>query len=837
MSNHRSDRRPNVSGKGVGLVGGTLMALILLAAPAMASASAIPDQPGTTPSVTALSVAVANPSGPGATPVVGDLATFGVVVTDASGTATSNPTGAVDIYLGSSTGPEACEATLSANSGSSPTSSSGSCQAPVGEAGTDTYVAVYQGDPTFSVSQQSQHLTGVDSATATSVSVTSGGSGATVGGTVGVTVDVLASSAGAAGAPTGTVTFLDNGTPIGSCVDIVLTAGGDSSEPSSAECSFMLTQSSNAVTATYSGDSSDAASASAVPAVVVAQRATPSLSLSSSDSTPVAGELLTIDATLNGVSGVAPTQSIAVQAKVGGGSPRLLTGCSDQSFPALGTASCTYPVTSTQPLEFTASYAGDAGYAPADATPVDLTPAPATPTVGISTSDVNPVAGEADTATAIVTGSPVVGAPTGAITVSQGASVLSTCGAPSTVGDTESVTCPLTYPGAGDVQFTAQVAADANYAAASATATRDVSQATPTVTVAASLAAVGTTVQATALVTGVANITPGPSGTIEVFANGKFLRTCTLTQPSSTSEQLSCSFTYVNTGAVTFAATVLADTNYASATAVPIVETATPAATATSLTSFTVAPAVGGVIQLKAAVSGPKNANLITGAVEFFESTAAGHPYVAISTCGTDGSVGLDLAGVAQCSVPLSTTTTTFLATYGGDTDYLHSTSAVFRPVIARAVAAMVVAKLASGTPPVPGSFVHIEVTLTGVKAAGSPTGTVSIKGPAGSKCATSCTGNSLHSVSGDQAQATFAMSFAAPGLAKVTVTYGGSTLYLPATGTAQFDINKAPKSAPRSPRLLRSSRGRPRAVYSRGSAAGLADRSIAISRRSWSHA
>jgi hypothetical protein len=834
----------------VAVVGATLLALALFAAPA-AGASAISGQPGTTASSTALSVSVANPSGPAGAPVVGDLATFAVTVSDASGTATSNPTGAVDIFVGSTTGPEACEVTLSANSGSIPLSSSGSCQAPVSAAGTDTYFAVYQGDPVFAPSQQSQQLTGVDSATTTTVSVTAGGTGAAVGDAVEITADVLASSPDAAAAPTGTVTFLDDGTPIGSCVNAALIQGASASAPSFAPCDFTLTQTNNAITATYSGDSSDGLSASCVPAIVEAQPATPTLSLSSSDTAPVAGEVLTIDASLTGVSGVTPTQSIAVDVAVGSGTPQPILSCSDQAFPALGTASCTYSITSTQPLEFTVSYGGDAGYTSAVAVPVDLTPSPATPTVGISTAEIGPIAGQSDSVTATVTGNAVVGAPTGAITVLQGATALTSCGGPITAGDTESVTCPVTYPGAGDVQFTAQVAADANYAAATAKATRRVSLAAPTISVAANVAPVGTTIQVTALVSGLSGITPGPSGSIEVFANGSHLRVCTLTRPSSISEQLSCSYTYTSTVAVTFSATVLPDSNYASATSTPIVEIADRAASKTSLTTVTVGPTVGAALRLTATASGPEAGAPLTGRMEFFESARPGVKYTAISTCGDNGYVGLGYGGLAACDLVVTSATETFWAVYTGDVNYLLSTSAVLRPKISRAGVSVRASKLASATAPVPGSIVHILVTVTGLSAVGSPTGTVSVSGPAGSRCATSCTGNTLHHESGAEAEATFAMIFSASGLVTVKVTYGGSALYLPGTGSVQFAISPPPKHSPRtgsahgpviraiqdSPRLLRSSGGGHGLQASRRSAAGQVGRSIAISRRSSSHA
>jgi hypothetical protein len=780
---------------------GALGGLVVLLAGAAGSAGLVGPvevaaAQGSTASTTTVTITDANPGGAGGNPVVGDTVTFGVVVTDASGSATVSPSNVVDIHFQYDDGSMVCRAALAPIAGSSPMASTGSCQAALADAGSDTFYAVYNGDTTFAPSEGTASLPIAVASASTTTVVVPIGPAPTVGLPFAFSASVLASSPGASAAPTGTVTFLDNGIPITSCLAAPLSPGATVLVPSTVGCSFVPTIVSNALTASYSGDASDGASVSLEPAVVIASAAVPGLTLAVSTMTPAAGDVVTVLATFSGAPGVVPTQSVGVDVSVNGGSPTLLTACDDQILAADETASCSFTVTSTEPLEFTASYAGDAGYGAASAVPLDVAPVPATPSIALSTGAIGPVAGSSDSVTALVTGSPVVGAPTGAITVSKGLTVLS-CGSPVTVGDTESVTCPVTYVAAGLVSFRATVAADSQYSTATATAEREIGLATPAVAVSASGAAVGSTVSVVAVVTGEIAITAAPAGTINVYANASHLQGCTVSPPSGDSARVTCSYTYTSTVPVTFSAHVGADANYAAASGGPIVEIASRAPDTASLATFTAKPEIGSALSLSAKLTGPKSGALFSGQFEFYVSTGPGVPFSLITTCGQDGFVAVSTIGTSQCSTSAASTTETFYVSYLGDANYLSSKSPVLAPVIVRAPVVMQITKLASASPIFPGTYVHLLVTVTGGPGVGSsPGGTLAIFGPPGAKCASSCKGDPLHSVSGTEAEAQFAISFSSSGVVTVRITYSGSALFLPASDTLLVAIVKPTKKA-----------------------------------------
>ena len=505
---------------------GTLAAAVLGIGAVASPAGTTPrlDQPGTTPSTTTLAKpTVSNASGPGGTPVAGDTANFSVTVADASGTAVNSPTGLVTIYLGvDTTGGFVCQGPLIAVSGSTPLSSTASCSAQIPDAGTNDFVAGYAGDTTFANSLSSvEPLTGVDSTTSTSVSVAGGTTGLTVGAVISATANVVATSPGASSAPTGAVAFLDGGVPIQGCSAVALTEGGSASSPSvSAACQFTLTVADNSLTASYAGDTNDGPATVTRPTAITAALA-PSTIKWSSLQAPVAGDTVKVDATMTGVAGVAPADAIEVEVAVGTKNPVQLIDCADQPFIGSETVSCTYPVTSALPLIFTASYGGDNGYQPEQwSNNLSVQPTPATPVVTITTADSAPAVGLADTVTATATGNPVVGAPTGAITVTasvnSGTPITLTC-TPGTPGtDTESVSCPYTYLTADPVTFVATVAADTNYATANADVQRSVRALVPTVVVTANGGSVGATIHVTATVTGSSSESSAVNGTITV---------------------------------------------------------------------------------------------------------------------------------------------------------------------------------------------------------------------------------------------------------------------------------------------------------------------------------
>jgi hypothetical protein len=784
---------------------GALTAALLGISAVASPAGAAPrlDSSGTTASTTVLATpVVSNPSGPGATPVAGDTATFSVTVTDGSGSAVTNPTGVVTIYLGSdTTGGFVCQTlSLAPVSGSSPLASSGTCQAPIPDAGTNDFVASYPGDNTFASSLSSvESLTGVDSATSTSVSVAGGTTGLTVGDVISVTANVVATSPGASAAPTGTVAFLDGGSPIHGCSAIALTQGASASSPSvSGACKFTLTAADNSISASYSGDSSDGPAAVTRPTGVGAAYAPSSITWSAVKPTPVAGDTIKVDASMTGVAGVAPFDAIDVEVAVGTKAAVQLVDCADQPFLGSETVSCTYPVTSAEQLTFSASYDGDNGYSPEQWTnTLAVQPTPATPVVTVTTADPAPAVGLADTVTATVTGNPVVGAPTGAITVTvavgSGSPTDLTCKAATPGTDTESVTCPYTYLNDDPVTFAATVAADTNYVTADANIQRSVRALVPTVIVAVQGGdSVGAPITVTATVTGNSSVSSLLNGPITVIADNSItIPGCVPTQLSAWKEQSQCKYTYSSAAPVTFTATVAASGVYNGAAANPVIEHVGLGTPKTLLTSTTTKPTIGKLLNLTATVQGPAHAAAPVGLVQFFASSGPGKGYSAITSCAAGGKVGLNTADQAVCNVSPFTTTERFEAKYLGDNEnYKRSTSDLLKPVIHKASVYLYASKRPSSTSPVPGSVVTIDVTLTGNLPAGSPAGSVTLHGPRGSKCVGSCRAT-VKRQAGAKAKAAILVKLPRSGLVTMTVTYAGSSKYLTTSGQVSLNVSK----------------------------------------------
>jgi hypothetical protein len=91
----------------------------------------------------------------------------------------------------------------------------------------------------------------------------------------------------------------------------------------------------------------------------------------------------------------------------------------------------------------------------------------------------------------------------------------------------------------------------------------------------------------------------------------------------------------------------------------------------------------------------------------------------------------------------------------------------------------------------VPGSIVTILVTVTGDLPAGSPTGSVTLHGPKGSKCIHSCTAG-VKAEGSDKSKAEIMVTLPKSGLVTMTVTYAGSSRYLTTAGQVSFDVSKA---------------------------------------------
>jgi sugar lactone lactonase YvrE len=265
--------------------------------------------------------------------------------------------------------------------------------------------------------------------------------------TVGTTVIYTANITGPGATPTGSVTFEDGGTPIGSCgtAGVVALFGG------TASCAVTYTGTSgspHSVTAPYSGDLNYYPATSGDISETVTVGTAADIVTAVPDPTGV-GTMVTYTATVTG-PGATPTGSVTFE---DGGTP--IGSCGTAGVVALsgGTANCTvtYTTTTGSPHSITSPYSGDLNYAPASSNTVSEA-------VGLGTQvalAINPASGIYGTPmTLTVSG----GSGTGAVTLSVVDGTATGCAVADNV---------LTSSSAGSCMVTVTKAADADYNSAS----------------------------------------------------------------------------------------------------------------------------------------------------------------------------------------------------------------------------------------------------------------------------------------------------------------------------------------------------------------------------------
>ena len=296
-----------------------------------ASASAVTvsvTKGGAAPTTTTLTSA-ANPSTAGAS------VTFTATVTG------SSPTGTVNFKDGGSS-ISGCSAIALAGSGNSRTAK---CVTAALSAGTHSIVASYGGDASNAASSSAaltQTVNGTGSTTGVATSLTP----STIGSSVTFTATVSGSG------PTGTVNFKDGSSSISGCSAAVVSGSGNIRTASCATAALAV--GSHSITAAYSGDASNSASASSALTQTVNKVAT-STTLSSSLNPSNAGAGVTFTATVTGSS---PTGT--VNFKDGATS---ITGCGAVAVSGSGntkTAQCTTSGLAAATHSILASYGGDA---------------------------------------------------------------------------------------------------------------------------------------------------------------------------------------------------------------------------------------------------------------------------------------------------------------------------------------------------------------------------------------------------------------------------------------------------------------------------------------------
>ena len=559
--------------------------------------------------------------------VSGQSVTFTATVSPAAN-ALGIPTGTVTFYDGA-----APIGTAALSGGSTDTATYATSILSVG---THQITAVYNGDANFNASTQpsppiSQAVNQAGTTTAVASSANPSAFGQNV--TLTATVSVASPGSTAAAFPTGTVTFYDNNTAIGT-EPLSTTSGVTTATLASSGLGFGAQQ----ITAAYtSGDGNFLASAPSPPISQIVKANTATAVVSSANPSDF-GQGVTFTATVSVTSpgGEALGNPTGIVDFYDGGT---LIGQGDLTGAGTDTATFTTSTLSVGAHAITAAYtSGDGNFLASLASPsISQTVNRAGTTTAVASSP-NPSAfGQNVTLTATVSvaspGSTAAASPTGAVTFYDNGIAIGTGALTATSGGVATFTTSTLSVGTHQITA-AYTVGDANFLASAPAAaiSQTVSQASTTTVVASSTnpSTFDENVTFTATVT-VAS--PGstaaanPTGTVTFFDNGNPIGSGTLsTGGGVTTASLTTSTLNVGTHPIT--ASYSGDGNFnASAPSSAITQTVNMANTTTVVVSSANPSALGQSVTFTATVSvvnlGSKAAVFPTGTVTFYDNLIA----------------------------------------------------------------------------------------------------------------------------------------------------------------------------------------------------------------------
>jgi hypothetical protein len=506
---------------------------------------------------------------------------------------------------------------------------------------------------------------------------------------VGQTVTFTATVSSGGAALTGAVTILDGSVTV--CTANVNSNG-------IAVCSSStLTLGSHSITASYAGDTSDAASVSPAVTLVVQQPTTIALTVSPNPVVVTSNVTLTATAT-------APSGTPAGNLVFYDGSTAIGSASMDPN----GVASFSTTSLAVGTHNLTAKYAGlppdpDAG---ATSNTVSEVVQLATTSTTLSTSAATVPVGTTITFTSTVT-STIATAPTGSVQFTDGATVLGS----GTVGTTGIASIQTSTLAPGTHNIVATYSDDSDNAASHSTVLVETIQQIGTVTTLASSSnpanagasvvlsanvAMAAGAVADGAITGKVTFTSGPTtlGSVVVDANGN--------------ASLTLSTLPVGNDAIVAAYT--GNTNYASSTSTSLLEVVNQTGTTTVLTSNNQSPLEGKSTTFTATVT--TSTGTATGAVNFLDSGK------------NIGTGTLNAQGVATLTLStLPVGNDSIVAVYAGDSNYTTSTSAPLVEIVALATPQLTLAGPAS--PVNAGTSITLTGTITSPGV--TPTGTLTL--------------------------------------------------------------------------------------------------------------
>jgi len=683
----------------------------------------------------------ANPS------VFGQLVTFTATVTG-SGT----PTGTVTFKDGTTTlGTGALSTTGGVTTAKVSTS--------VLSVASHSITAVYGGDNNFTGSTSSPLPQTVNQAS-TTTKLASSTNPSNFGQSVTFTATVAAVSPGAGNA-TGTVTFTDGTTTLGT--GTLSTTGGLTTATFTTST---LTVGSHPINASYGGDTNFTGSSTATALIQTVNTATTTTTVASSANPAVAGQVITLTATVTPSGGGTPTGSVAFK------DSGITFGSGTLSTTGGVTTATVIVIQSVGSHSITASYSGDSNFSGSTSSVLTQTVDKANTTTTLASAPNPSVFDSPVTFTVTVAAvAPGAGPPSGTVTLTMGNTVEGT-GTLSTSGAVTTATIIVSTLPVGSNGLKASYGGDSNFIGSSTpnALSQTVTTAPTTTTLASSVnsSVFGQSVTFTATV----SVNAPSTGTIPAAETVTFKDNGTTIGTGTTNASGVATFTTSSLIAAThpITATYSGDTNFATSTSSAVSQVVNPAPTATALASAPNPSVFGQSVTFTATVtvSSPGAGAIPAGETVTFKDGP--------NTLGT----GLtNASGVATFTTSaLTAATHSVTAVYAGDTSFATSTSSAVSQVVNQASTTTTVTS--SVNPSSLGQSVTFTATVAAVApGSGNPTGTVTFKDGA------NAIGTGTLSTTAGVTTATFSTSALTSGSHSITAVYGSDTNFSGSTSSA----------------------------------------------------
>ena len=474
---------------------------------------------------------------------------------------------------------------------------------------------------------------------------------------IGTAVTFTATVSAGGDTTSGTVSFLNNGTPIAGCGDIT-----EGSNQKAACSTTALPLGTSSISASYSGDANDASSVSPTILEVIKQPAT--IMLTASPNPAVVTATVALTATATAATGT-PTGTVTFY------DGATVIGSANLNSGGIASFSTASLAVGTQSL--TAQYSGDTTNAADTSRAVNEVVQQATTTTTLSSSGTTATVGTSVTFTATVT-SANGPTPAGTVEFMNGSIVLGN----GTVSANGTATLVLSSLSPGTYSIVAAYGADTDDATSSSTPlTETIQQISTTTALSASTNPISTGATLNLSVAVAATGTSSNGGTLSgnvTFSEGP---TVYGTVGINSAGDAILPITTLSTGSHFILASYSGNTNYAPSTSAVLDEAVLSTATITTLSSPAITTLAGETASFTAIVS---SATAIpTGSVAFEEGGVS------------IGQAQLNAQGIATFSTrALAVGTQIITAIYGGNGNYNSSTSAALQHTVVLATPSLI---------------------------------------------------------------------------------------------------------------------------------------------------